>query len=250
MQKLYPFLLALVCLSACTPLRVLRLEPAPEEIDSYLYGNAVATVTVGDAEVSASFYDATQEVVVFHLEVANKGTEPFDYDPASAFLQSPDGTLLEALDPEIQLLTADLDYIRRVRTQRVVAGLTVAAAVGGAVALASSDGAAAGAGDVGTVSNGVDRVGAYTDLGFLVIDATSAAVLSGRDTPNPDDVPATGSRPFWLEHAMRLTTIKPGEVAVGKLVFPRTLVEGRFELAVPVGDGVGGFGFDQRVYRR
>lgn len=243
---LYLLILFSITASSCTPLRVLRMEPAADQIDSYLYGNAVATSTAGAAEVSTSFYDADNEYVVLHVEIKNIGTQAIDYDPVEATLSDPSGGVLGAVDPEVELLTYDLDQIKKIRTNRVMAVAGSALAVAGTVVAATSNDGFIAAGDNFT---GINQTQLYTDLAFTVLDATVALGVV-RQGVDPDvTIPSSGERAFWLEYAMRRTTIRPGEIAIGKLVFPRTLLAGTFQLAIPVEGEVLTFDFIQQIYR-
>lgn len=247
MRHLYKLtLLAILFSTACTPLRVVRLEPAQDQAAEYLYGNAVAVAKAGDAEVKASYFDSDHEVVIFHLEVRNDGREPITYDPVDATLQTPSGQVLNAIDPEVELLTYDLDQLRKIRNGRALTAVGGALVVAGTVAAITSGGDDFGAAnDFAAVNN--QQV--YTDLTFTVLDATLTAALYRNIPLEPADLPESSEREFWLDYAMRRTTIQPGEVAIGKLVFPRVPVEGSFELATTVEGELAKFEFRQRVFR-
>lgn len=247
MKHSYPLIILLFILfSACTPLRVVRMEPPADKIDSYQYGNAVAVQTLGNTEISASFYDATRDVVVFHVEVRNEGKESILYDPADATLTTPEGQTQFAIDPEIELLSYDLEEIKRIRSNRTWGAIGGALAVAGTVAAVTS-------GDGPDFNGGNDFVGTrqqiFTNLTFSVLDIATAVTFLRNQPAEGTDLPAPDERAFWLDYSMRKTTIKPGEVAFGKLVFPRTAIEGTFYLATPVDNDVAEFEFIQRVYR-
>ena len=228
------------------------MEPADEaQVDRYLYGNAVLQQQVGPASVNISFFDATQKVVVFNLEVRNEGSEPITYDPAASVLTGPGvGNVRSAIDPELELFSLDMREVKRRRTNRTLAAVGAVAAVAGTVYAVTSDAPAA------------EFVPAYTaqdaaiDLTFAVVDlgvnAGMAALYDRRFAPAPEGVAAPGpdNRLFWLDYAMRKTTIMPGEAAIGKLVFERTLEEGVCQLTTEVpGVGEAEFAFRQRVFR-
>ena len=79
--------------------------------------------------------------------------------------------------------------------------------------------------------------------------AQNSVEANRRNNPAPQDIPVPENRFFWLDHALRITTIQPGEVAFGKVVFLRNdeasafmfkaMVDG-YEISVP---------FTQKVFR-
>ena len=236
---------ATLIVSSCSPLRVVRLEPVPAQIDSYEYGNAVAVANLPTAEVKTSFFDSDSEVVIFHVEIKNTGDEAITYDPAEASITTPDGELFSAIDPEVEILELDLGEIHRIRTNRTLAIAGVALAVTGAVVAGTADnGGADAVNGFATVQQQL-----YTDLTFAVVDAAVLGLTSRGIPLNPEDLPGSEERDFWLQYAMRITTIKPGEVAIGKLAFPRSILEGEHEVALPVAGEVAKFNYLQRVYR-
>ncbi|MEL7163332.1 MAG: hypothetical protein AAFN92_21420, partial [Bacteroidota bacterium] len=79
MKHVTLFVLAILFLSACTPLRVVRIEPENEPT-SYHYGEKIVTHEQAELSVSASYYDASENYLVFNLEVENLGDEPFNFD--------------------------------------------------------------------------------------------------------------------------------------------------------------------------
>ena len=251
MHHTYPLFLLLLLFSCGTPLQVVRVEPAREDlIDRYRYGSAIQHQETDEASVEVSFYDATRDYLLFDVEITNHSTEDILIDPAETSLQLPTGTRLSAVEPEYQLLSMDLESVRKQRQSRTLAWASAAVMVAAtAYAIANSDNA--------TVSEPNTDAVIISNLGSQVADVMTYVVLEeegrrlARETvPDAGEMPAPDNRFFWLDYSFRKTTLRPGESAVGKLVFPRADDSPTVEVVVPVGtDGPFIFPFRQRVFR-
>ncbi|WP_116105590.1 hypothetical protein [Lewinella sp. IMCC34191] len=252
MKHLYlPALAILLLLSACgKPLQVVRISPAAEQdIDRYRYGNPVQSLRQDEVTVEVSYYDASDDYLVFDAEVINESTEDILFDPVEAYLQLAADAQIPALDPEFQLLSMDLESVSRQRSARVMAW------AGAAVLVAASAYAISKSG--GSVAEVPTDATLVADLGIQVADAMTFAVLQQNQNllqrnyaPTEEEIPAPDNRYFWLDYSFRKTTLRPGESAVGKLVFPRADMEVNFQLAVPViGRPPYTFNFTQRIFR-
>ncbi|MGB3798575.1 MAG: hypothetical protein WA952_02100 [Lewinella sp.] len=241
----------LIMLSACgNPLQVVRVSPAAEEdVDRYRYGNPVQSQSQEDVAVEVSYYDASADYLVFDAEVLNSSAEDILFDPAETYLRFPAGFTLPAIDPEFQLLTMDLETVSRQRTARTLAW------AGAAVMVASTVYAVANA-NAPTFET-TTTASVVADLGLQVADAMTFAVINQNQDnyqrhyiPADAEIPGPENRFFWLDHSFRKTTLRPGESAVGKLVFPRSDEHLEFQVAVPV-EGREPFTFDftQRIFR-
>lgn len=238
-----PFLLL-----SCTPLRVVRLEPTTDKIE-YDYGQKVVTDQSSGSEVAISYYDATRDYIVFDLAVENTGDRALTFDPASCTLVPDVGPVSPAIDPEVQLLTMDLEQLQRQRTQRALTGVGAGLIVAGLAFDAGAIGNV-GAEGVANAPNFAEEVALSTTeaVVFSIVSANEA------DTRMAAAVPANQllfptSRYFWLDHALRITTIQPGEVAYGKVVFPRNDQASSFAFQVEVDGRVLSFKFKQTVMR-
>ncbi|WP_116124376.1 hypothetical protein [Lewinella sp. IMCC34183] len=239
---LFP-LLTLLFFSCGRPLRVVRVAPSTEEsIDRYEYGNPIQRRSVAGTDVEINYYDASREYLVFDLVVTNRGTSDVLFDPATARLLPEGGPFLPAIDPEFQLLSMDLDDVRQQRTARTLAWVGAAVLVGTAVYAATST-------DVSTVTDNGDQ--AYAQLGASVADAATVAIWQreAARSGQVSDLPAPDNRFFWLDYSMRKTTIRPGESAMGKLVFPRADESERLTVSVLTGGEDVRFSFTQMIYR-
>ncbi len=250
-HRYLPLILPLLCLFACgTPLQVVRVDPAAEQdVDRYRYGNPVQALRQGDILVEISYYDASADYLVFDAEVINESQEELLFDPADAYLLAGNNLEIPAVDPEFELLSMDLETVRQQRSARTLAW------VGTAVMVAASVYSIASANTpLLDVPAGASVV---ADVGVQVADAMTFAVLSRdqqlfqRNTPPAGgEIPTPANRYFWLDYSFRKTTLRPGESAVGKLVFPRLDEQPRFDLVVPVtGRELFPFSFTQRIFR-
>lgn len=210
-----------------------------------LYGNPVQRQQSGDVAAEVSFYDATPRFVVFNLEVTNNGTTAFDFDPATIQLVPNVGEIIQAIDPELQLFGLDMQNAKKQKTDRILAGIGTGLLVAGAV-VSLSDGVP---GD--SFDNSVVATELAFNAGDLLLFSTVSDLSQSRihySVPR-EEIPFPDSRFFWLDHALRITTIRPGETVAGKVAFRRfdqaelvdfTLVAGREDFS---------FGFYQRVFR-
>ncbi|PPK86528.1 hypothetical protein CLV84_3459 [Neolewinella xylanilytica] len=251
MKHLYLISLSVFLLHACgRPLQVVRVEPAFEhEIDRYRYGNPVQSSTNGAVTVEVSYYDASDNYLVFDTEVVNESDEAILFDPAESYLEFPLGQRISAIDPEFQLLSMDLKSVEQARTARTLAW------AGAAVLVAASAYSLANGG--GSIPEPTTNATVVADLGFQVADAMTFAVLQRENdilqrnwVPAGQDIPGPDNRYFWLDYSFRKTTLRPGESAVGKLLFPRSDDHPQFQVAVPVDElATFNFQFAQRIFR-
>ncbi len=251
MKHLYPLCLCLFLVSACgSPLQVVRVAPEYEEdIDRYRYGNPVQSHTDGEVTVEVSYYDASRDYLVFDAEVMNHSDRDILFDPVDSYITFAGGRRVTAEDPEFQLLSMDLHAVEKARTARTLAWAGAAVLVAATVySVANADAA---------VPEATTDAAIVADLGIRVADAMTFAVLQQNNSaiqrnwlPAPDDIPGPDNRFFWLDYSFRKTTLRPGESAVGKLVFARSDVDEHLLLTVPVaGRQTYTFGFTQRIYR-
>ena len=236
MDHTYPLILVLLLLSCGTPLQVVRVDPASDDlVDRYRYGSAIQHQERDDLSVEVSFYDATRHYLLFDVEISNHSTNDILIDPAETSLQLPSGTRLSAVEPEYQLLSMDLESVRKQRQSRTLAWASAAVLVAAsAYAIANGDDA--------TVSTPNSDAVVISNLGTQVADVMTYVVLEeegrqlARETAPPaGEMPGPDNRFFWLDYSFRKTTLRPGESAVGKLVFPRADDAPTVEVVVPVG---------------
>ncbi|MEL6143050.1 MAG: hypothetical protein AAFU67_15705 [Bacteroidota bacterium] len=251
MKALYLSLLFLLLLVySCAPIRVVRVSPATEaDIDRYLYGNAVQHQEAQGVAVDVSYYDASREFLVFNLEIENQTETSFDFDPAGITLLTDDDIPIRAVNPEVKLLSMDMQAAKKESNSRTMAwigsGILVASTV--ALALSGSDASESLAEDV--------AVNVATEMGFTLADALVFQVIDGNNN-NPDRViPISGEMPppenrfFWLDYAMRITTVRPGERVIGKVAFPRSDLAKFLKIQINVAERSFNFPFKQMVYR-
>ena len=250
MKSLYFSLAIFLFLAACAPIRVVRVAPAAEEdVDRFLYGNAVQHQENKGIAVDVSYYDASREFLVFNLEIENQTDAPFNFDPATINLMADENISFPAIDPEVQLLSMDLEAARKERNDRTTAwiggGLLVASTV--ALALSGSDASETLAEDV--------AVNVATEVGFALADALVFQVIDANNNDVTRAIPAYGEMPppenryFWLDFAMRITTVRPGERVIGKIAFPRADAAAFLQLNIPVAGESFQFPFKQTVLR-
>jgi len=247
MKNLYFFLLLAIILSSCKPLQIVRLEPESEPT-SYRYGEKILTEEQAEVGVSVSYYDASNSYIVFNLEVENKGTEPFHFDPASCLLVPDIGVPASAIDPEVELLSMDIQTMKDRKNSRTWAWIGAGIVVAGTVAAVATDN-----GDVLDVTPNTfaeELAFSVSDaITFSVIDAAINNDIRRNSVPYGNEIPVPENRYFWLDHALRLTTIAPGQKAFGKVVFPRNDDAGSFSFQVTARDKAFAFPFSQRVFR-
>ncbi len=241
MKKMYALLLFIGLLAtSCTSLRVVRLEPAePASIDRYLYGAAIQKQATTAATVEVGYSDADRRHLVFDINITNTGETSFDFDPATVQLFPSNGApAIQAIDPELQILSLDIKSSSRERNARI---FSIAAAAATTAALLIDAAPAAGdnlfALDQGFVLD------VATQVPYILIDLSSPRAPS-------DALHEVGSRGFWKDVAMRITTLRPGETALGKLVFPRSDKAPVLDLAVTINGQTMLFPFQQRIVWR
>ena len=251
MANTYPILLLLLLFSCGTPLQVVRVDPASDDlIDRYRYGSAIQRQEAEGVTVEVSFYDASRQYLLFDVELSNHTAEDILIDPAETSLQLPSGARLSAVEPEYQLLSMDLESVRKQRQSRTLAWASAAVLVAAsAYAIANSDNSTVSApnSDAVVISNLGTQV---ADLMTYVVLEEEGRQLAREGVPVGEEMPGPENRFFWLDYSFRKTTLRPGESAVGKLVFPRADDATAVEVVVPVGsDREFMFPFRQRVFR-
>jgi hypothetical protein len=248
MKTLY-LLLLFICLgSACSPIHVVRLEPAePESSSRLLYGNAVISQWLGDVRVDVNYYDASNDYLIFNLEIENQSDAAFDFNPAEITLSTDLGDTQSAIDPELQLLSMDLDDARRRQNQRTMGWVSGSLLVLGTAASIISE--TADRPEV-AIDNAIIADASFDlaqSLTFLTIDANNRSIRY--QLPPEEEIPTPDSRFFWLDHSLRVTTVRPGEVVMGKIAFRRVDKATRFTVEVPLQGQRLSYEFRQRVFR-
>jgi len=243
-MRIFTLFLFLTILSSCAPLRVVRVLPEREaDVVRYNYGAAIQESQAGTATAAISYYDATSDFLVFNVEITNQGKAAFHFDPAAILLHA-GPVVVEAIDPELYLLDMDLTTVRQQRNARTWGWIGAGALVAGTIAIAAE-------GDSESFDNdnvvAAAAVEAVAEAAWLV--AYTNDVRRERAYLAPEDLPTPTNRAFWLDYALRITTIAPGETAVGKLVFPRQDHANGLTINVPMPEGEVSFGFIQRVMR-
>ncbi|MTB50456.1 hypothetical protein [Lewinella sp. W8] len=245
----YLFLFSLLILfTSCTPLRVVRLEPE-QEPDRMRYGAAILREANQQVSVEVSYYDATQDYLVFDLEVENVGDSPFDFDPSSCLLVGDAGPVARAINPEVQLLSMDVETVRKMKSNRAWAWVGTGLLVAGTVAAITSEVDA-------PITNDVATDAVVSSLAYNVADAITFSVVSAEIqnnqrnyVPDGQEIPGPDNRYFWLDYSLRTTTVRPGEVAVGKVVFPRNDEASSFTFQVSAAGKDFSFPFLQKVFK-
>jgi hypothetical protein len=199
---LLSLLLVAFLLSACTPLRIVRLEPDSKDT-TYRYGEKVATNETAGAKIDVSYYDASPRFVVFNC------------------LLVPDvGPVNQAIDPEVRLLSMDIKTIQDQRTTRTLAWVGAGIIVAG-VAVDLANGGGADNFDAGSYFAADLALTSAQNLAFIVVDAKDERDYVRNAVPFDDEIPGPANRYFWLDHALRITTLQPGQKVFGKIAFPR-----------------------------
>jgi len=251
MRPLFTLILFAVLLSSCTPLRVVRLEPEAAP-DHYRYGEQIVTDEKSDVAVAVSYYDASPNYIVFNMEIENKGKESFNFDPATCLLVPDIGSVSSAIDPELELLSMDVNTIQKEKTRRTWGWIGAGALVAATVVSVTSGSDVADVGDTGFARTAFAAELAFNvteNLAFAVINAQAANDFRRNGIPFADEIPVPENRFFWLDHALRLTTIRPGEKAIGKVVFPRNDEASTFSFELEVEGKSFSFPFNQRVFK-
>ncbi len=250
MQQFYSLVLvALISTSCGRPLQLVRIEPESEAtVDRYFYGNAIQQLEQDGITVETNFYDATPDYVIFDVMVLNDGAEEVLFDPVATILYTGENQGHHALDPEIELFSLDMEVLHREQGRRTMAWVGGALVVAGTV-YAIAEGSSPTETPTAS-SRTADLVG---DISISLYDAAFFNILDTeqrlRTIAVPTDVPGPDNRFFWLDHALRRTTVRPGERAVGKLIFSRSDEVDRLRLSVSVEERRFDFAYQQRVYR-
>ncbi len=238
----------LLLITACTPLRVVRVEPE-EATAAYSYGNKVYQASTDELAVAINYYDASPQYLVFDLAVENTGEEAFDFSPESCQLVPDIGPASPAIDPELQLLSMDLEHMDRQRNRRTWSYIGAGVAIAGIVAGSVGDPVVGGEGAIGNAFAEQLTLTTVDALVFAVVSSSDGQESVERRVPSGSEVPVPENRYFWLDHSLRVTTIRPGETAFGKVVFPRNDQATRFDFQVSVRGETFSFPFRQQVFR-
>jgi len=212
------------------------------DVTRYAYGTAIQEAKVGGATAAVSYYDATNEHLVFNVEITNNGKEAFDFDPAAILLIA-EPNVVPAIDPELYLLDIDLTAAKAARKSEAWGWIGAGVLIAGSIALA-----------VDANAEGLnDAVLAETLVGSAA-DAALLVSYNAQDRRNnlyaaPNDLPTPAHRAFWLDQALRISTVRPGETVFGKLVFPRQDQTTRMAVKIPMPTGDLRFEFTQVVRR-
>ncbi len=220
----------------------MRVSPADASlVDRYLYGSAIQKLNSDIASVELGYYDNDRRHLLFDISITNNSDLAFDFDPATIYLSPNNGLpAVPAIDPEMQVLSMDLKAASRERTARILGGIAVAASV---VSIAV-DAAPSPVADQLTLGEAF-AIDMAAQVPYLLLDLTAPRVVAN------DMVPSSPvSRVFWMDVAMRITTIRPGETALGKIAFPRTDKAANFDIVVPVGTQTLYFPFQQQIMRQ
>jgi hypothetical protein len=249
-MKSFPFcflILFSLLLTACTPLRVVRLEPDTDET-TFRYGEKVVSDETAGTKVDVSYYDASPRFIVFNLEVENTGTEPFDFDPVSCLLVPDAGPVTQAIDPEIQLLSMDIKTIQDQKANRTLAWVGAGILVAGvAVELANGNSADDFVG--GSYFATDLALTSAQNLAFSIVDVNAERDYIRNAVPFDDEIPVPSNRFFWLDHALRITTVNPGQKVYGKIAFPRNDDASTFSFNVSVEGNEFKFPFQQQLFK-
>lgn len=238
--------LFVVALTSCTPLRVVRLEPAASEPFDYYYGRRIMTSERSDAKLAVNYDENTRDYLIFTIDVVNQGEEPILVDPAACVLESNHGLALPAVDPEEELFRRDIAEIRSQRNQRIAgAALLTAATV---VAVTTGTGPATGA---ATTEQVATTTAADVTLGVTDAINNSIFLFYGADRRTwVNDGPADPTLDdFWLNRSLRITTVPPGKAVAGQVVFPRNDYSTMLRLSCEVEGTVHDFELDQTIFR-
>lgn len=239
-----PFLCLVV--ASCTPMRLVRLEPTAE-FDSYRYGEKIVVAENSQARVEASYYDSSPEFIVFNLEVENTGTEAFNFDPTDCKLVPDVGPVRPAVDPEMQLVMMDTKSLKQTRSAEALGFLEVGVALATTVAGITSENVEGEGNFTNDFLIATAVANATTNLAFTFLDASSNQDIARNAIPLQGQVPTPENRYFWLDHAVRLTTVKPGQRIFGKVAFERNDEASVFSFNVVVAGEEFQFPFDQKV---
>lgn len=249
MRSLYALpLLVLITVSCAGPLQLVRLEPASDvPVDRYLYGNAILSARSANLTVEANYYDATPDYLVFDVQIINEGTRDILFDPARSSLVSELGGRQSAIDPEVQLFGMDWQRLKQQKANRTMAW------VGAGLLVATTAYAIADASTVAdATNNALTTSDVVAQISLSVADAMVFTVVNSAASSAPavaPELPDPYNRFFWLDHSLRITTIRPGERAVGKLVFERMDDARELTLNVAAGEQEYAFPFAQRTLR-
>jgi hypothetical protein len=216
--------LALTAAGCVAPEPVLRMTPLSENV-LWLRGTAAFLKENSVGRVAMAFDRQEGQMVAFHVEIENAGTEPLLIDPAAIYYaacnRSQDGQIRRcapahwATDPEKVLLALDVAHSRQVAGEVNEAALLGSLAVLD-MAAAVAGGARHGSGALAAASGGHAL-------------ATAAAIESQQ---RRHGVMFEAERLRWSSAALRKTTLVPGGRVAGLIYLPRET--GANEIAVQV----------------
>lgn len=248
MRYIYPLLGFIVLCSCGAPLQIVRVEPSADvSVDRYFYGNPILRTERSGIVVETNFYDASPDYLVFDVQVINNGNDDVLFDPVASSLSTELGEQRGAVDPEFQLFSLDWETIKRRKANRTMAWVSA-----GVLVASTAYALAEGARSEDIVNTTLTTSDLVAQIGLSAVDAMTFTILTGNNGPDEGlapEAPDPSNRFFWLDHSFRLTTIRPGERATGKLVFERLDQASQLTLSIPVGDETYIFPFDQRTFR-
>lgn len=244
MKPITLLLLISVVFTSCAAPYVARLEPQ-SETNTYRNGEKLVTQSYGQAQVTVSYYDSSPKYVVFHMAVDNIGDTPFNFDPAVCLMVGDAGPVRKAIDPEVQLLAADLEGRKELRNDQIFSLLGTALNLTGA-ALAATNGVQ----PADALFYTETALGTALDVSFTLQGGESEnEVVRGAAIPLGGAEPAPDSRYFWLDYAMRITTIGPGKSAFGKIAFERNDKAENLVFKVTIEGEEFSFPFSQKLFK-
>ncbi len=114
----------------------------------------------------------------------------------------------------------DIKTIQDQRTTRTLAWVGAGIIVAG-VAVDLANGGGADNFDAGSYFAADLALTSAQNLAFIVVDAKDERDYVRNAVPFDDEIPGPANRYFWLDHALRITTLQPGQKVFGKIAFPR-----------------------------
>ncbi|MEL7375971.1 MAG: hypothetical protein AAFN65_03355, partial [Bacteroidota bacterium] len=133
----------LVLASACfTPEAVVRIQPEQSENVFWHQGQPIAEQVQNNIMMRAAYSHATEDYLVFDIEVFNDGLSAILVSPEQFMLTTPRRNLrIPARNPEEVMLGMEIDASRKAANSKNAAVLGAVAMIGAAVAVASADNA-------------------------------------------------------------------------------------------------------------
>ncbi|MEM6398251.1 MAG: hypothetical protein AAF741_18010 [Bacteroidota bacterium] len=256
MQRVLPFYFVLstvlIFASACfTPEAVVRIHPERGENVFWHEGQPIAEQSKSDIMMRAAYSHATDDYLVFDIEVFNDRRSSVLISPEDLILTSPKSNIrIPARDPETVMLNMEIDASRKEANAKNAAVVSAVVMIGAAIAVASADNAAAEASGLADnlADDVIEATTFVTDIGAPI--AASIAFRQNNPLSTPvEEIPHTDNYFFWQDVALRKTTLGFGESTRGLVAFPRNDTFDRFVLGAPIADVFFSFLFEQRLYK-